>query len=154
MNTNPASGYEGALEILARGNAPVDVGRSILFMSDGAPVTYRICEQQYYDWEDAGIVQFDLQRHCFEKKRRSNQRPSLAEYTRWTDEAQAAANSDGVNTYTVFYGSPEFLLSDDPGRYFLEDHVLAGPDAFAGVAVTRAQITDRFLDVCTDLTSP
>ncbi len=168
-NTNHASGYDAAVEILDRAATPPQVGQTIVFVSDGSPAEYEICRFPFYAYEDAGIVQFDLWDRCqslpgswvFDTGRNrwawipDQGRPNTADYRDWCDLSKAEAIAAGVDTYTVYYGSGSREPDGSPSQNqsWMQDHILAG-NGFQGWAPTPAEITDRMLDVCVAVTGP
>lgn len=137
--TNPASGYQAALEILAGAATPEDVGQAIVFMSDGLPNPRAICTPAFFAAEDAGEVLFDLQDHCADVLPSTT--ATLAQYAAWASEAQAAAEAAEIDVFTVYYGT------DAAGAVYLETQITAG-EGFAQVALSPGEIEDAFIDIC------
>ena len=67
--------------------------------------------------------------------------PTVQDITHWSQDCQAEANAEGIDVYTVYYGS-------NTGQQFLEDNIIAG-DGEAHIALSRPDIAEKFVDVCT-----
>lgn len=158
-HTNPSSGYEAALSILANADTPPEIGQAIVMMSDGEPtVNNIICSDEYLDWYDDGHFLFPLRDRCSDaeytyRDRRGRLRTgyniSSSDLDNWALTARASAESAGVDVYTTFYGPNTY--SGEMGSRWLANHVTTG-DGSHHRALTRDEIADTFVDICVEFT--
>jgi hypothetical protein len=143
-NTNPASGYEAALNILRNADTPDDVGQAIVLMSDGEPVPYQsICSRKYLRNYRRGHYLFPLKKRCKKIGGYGNITDDVLED--WAEMARMDAEDAGIDTYSVFYGR------NRKGSNFLRDHIRAGNGTHS-VAPRADDIEETFLDICVQTT--
>lgn len=141
-HTNPASGYEAALDILENADTPEDVGQAIVLMSDGMPtVNNVICGNRFRRWDNRGYFRFPLSQRCAE----TNWRIESSDLRDWTLGARAKAVERGVDVYTTYYGT------NLVGSTWLKDHVMANNGTHHR-ALRREDIDDAFVDICVQFT--
>lgn len=149
-NTNQASGLELGLHMLEEVNdtRPDDVGQVVILMSDGEPIRYPICQYSYYQMEWDGQVQFPVYERCQDlsggnyNRRYYDHIPRVSDITDWANAARDRAIADGIEIYTVFYGT------DEDGNSWLRDNVTSDPDELHFQALTAQDIPDTFVDIC------
>jgi hypothetical protein len=142
-HTNPASGYEAAINILENANTPDDVGQAIVLMSDGLPTVWpdNICTDPIMGWFDDGYYLFPLDVRCAA----AGNNPNLGDMEDWAYMAQATATDLDIDVYSTYYGT------DNAGDIWLEEHIPAN-DGSHHVALTKAQIKEAFKDICVEFT--